>query len=207
MSGLTGVDAKKLALLIVDLQNDFLHPDGAYARGGATSPAIATLPARVRPVMDAVRASGGVVVSTHFTLLPGRDGEPLVAQHLKAVRPFLARGDFAPGGWGHEQVEELGPADYSIEKVAYSAFYASRLDWLLRKLGVTTIAICGIVTNGGVAATLRDGHVREYDMVLLEDGCAAFDRRVHEAAVTSLATAAQVTSCAAFGGALTPQER
>ena len=147
------------------------------------------------------------MVSTHFTLLPGRDGEPLIADHLRAVRPFLARGDFAPGGWGHAQVDELGAADYSIEKVAYSAFYASRLEWLLRKLDVRTIAICGIVTNGGVAATLRDGHVREYDMILLEDGCAAFDRRVHEAAVTSLATAAHVTSCATLSAALAPQGR
>jgi nicotinamidase-related amidase len=207
MSGLHSLDSKKLALLVVDLQNDFLHPDGAYARGGATSAAIAALPARVKPVMEAVRGAGGVVVSTHFTLIPGRDGKPLIAEHLKAVRPFLASGDFAPGGWGHAQVDELGPADYSIEKVAYSAFYATRLDWLLRKLGVTTIAICGIVTNGGVAATLRDGHVREYDMILLEDGCAAFDRRVHEAAVASLATAAHVLSCEMLVAALTPHGR
>ncbi|HEY8580357.1 MAG TPA: isochorismatase family cysteine hydrolase [Beijerinckiaceae bacterium] len=196
------LDPRRLALIVVDLQNDFLHPAGAYARGGATSPAIAALPARVKPVMDATRAAGGVVVSTHFTLLPGRDGEPLISDHLRAVRPFLRRGDFAPGSFGHAQVDALGPADHMIEKVAYSAFYASRLEWLLRKLDVAQIAICGIVTNGGVAATLRDGHVRDFDMILLEDGCAAFDRKVHEAAVTSLATAARVTTCAAFAAEL-----
>ena len=53
------IDPARTGLLIVDLQNDFLHPDGAYARGGQTSEAIAALPARVKPVADALRAAGG----------------------------------------------------------------------------------------------------------------------------------------------------
>ena len=79
-------------LVIVDLQNDFLHPEGAYARGGATSPAIAALPARVKPVADAVRAAGGWVISTHFTLVPGKQGEPFISPHLKASATVPAQG-------------------------------------------------------------------------------------------------------------------
>ena len=126
------------------------------------SAAIAALPARLKPVADAVRAAGGWIVSTHFTLVPGKGGEPFISPHLKALRPFLRKGDFAPGSWGHALVDELQPADLSVEKVAFSAFYMSRLEWVLRKAGIETLVFSGIVTNGGVASTLRDAHVRDF---------------------------------------------
>ncbi len=191
-----------VGLVIVDLQNDFLHPDGAYARGGATSAAIAALPGRVKPVADAVRAAGGWVISTHFTLVPGKGGEPFISPHLKTLRPFLRKGDFAPGSFGHALIDELQPADLSVEKVAYSAFYMSRLEWVLRKAGIETLAFCGIVTNGGVASTLRDAHVRDFHCVLLEDGCAAFSEEVHAANVAAMRSVADVTNCADFIAAL-----
>jgi nicotinamidase-related amidase len=98
---MTPVPIGRTALLIVDLQNDFLHPDGAYGRAGQGAPEIAALPMRLKPLADAVRAKGGWIVSTQFTLVPAKGGEPLISPHLKALRPFLGRGDFAPGSWGH----------------------------------------------------------------------------------------------------------
>ena len=122
------------ALLLLDLQNDFLHPDGAYARAGQNSPAIAALPARLKPLADAVRRRGGLVAATLFTLVPGRRGEPIISPHLKKLRPFLDKGDFAPGSWGQQLVDTLAPADVCVEKIAYSAFYMSRLEWVLRQV-------------------------------------------------------------------------
>jgi nicotinamidase-related amidase len=195
----------RTALVIVDLQNDFLHPEGAYARGGQTSAAIAALPARVKPVADALRAAGGWIVSTHFTLVPGKGGEPFISPHLKALRPFLRKGDFAPGAWGHALVDSLAPADLSVEKVAYSAFYMTRLEWVLRKAGIETLVFCGIVTNGGVASTLRDAHARDFGCMILTDGCAAFSAAVHERSVADLSMLARPMTCAEaaalFGGA------
>ncbi len=197
----------KLALVLVDLQRDFIHPGGAYARGGAGATAIAELPARLKPVVDAVRAKGGWIVSTHFTLVPGKDGEPFISPHLKALRPFLQKGDFAPGGWGHGLIDELQPADISIEKVAFSAFYMSRLEWVLRKAGIETLVFSGIVTNGGVASTLRDAHVRDFHTLLLEDGCAAFSETVHRTSVEALRSVAEITTCAGFVAALQAASR
>jgi nicotinamidase-related amidase len=195
-------DPEKTALLICDLQNDFLDPKGAYGRAGQTSADIAAVPARVKQAADAVRARGGWIVSTHFTLVPGKDGEPFVSPHLKKLRPFLAKGDFAPGSWGHGLVDLLKPADLSVEKVAYSAFYMTRLEWVLRKAGIETLAVCGIVTNGGVASTLRDAHVREFQTVLLSDGCAAFRRDVHDTAIASLGAISPIATCAEFAAGL-----
>ncbi len=183
------------ALLLVDLQNDFLHPDGAYGRAGQKSEAIAALPARLRPLAEAMRKAGGWIVSTQFTLVPGKGGAPFISDHLKKLRPFLTRGDFVPGGWGHRLVDELQPADLSIEKVAYSAFYMSRMEFALRQAGIETLIAGGIVTNGGVASTVRDAHVRNFQTVVLSDGCAAFRAEVHETAIADLATVSTVMTC------------
>jgi nicotinamidase-related amidase len=184
------------ALLLVDLQNDFISPDGAYARGGQVNADIAALPARLKPVAQALRAKGGLVVATLFTLVPGRGGEPIISPHLRKLRPFLRKGDFEPGARGQRLVDELSPADVTVEKIAYSAFYMTRLEWALRKCGIERLVVGGIVTNGGVASTVRDAHVRDIECTVLEDGCAAFSREVHQAAIEGLRPVARIASIA-----------
>lgn len=186
----------RTALLTIDLQNDFLHPEGAYGRAGQGAERILALPDRIAPLRDALRAKGGTYVSAQFTLVPGPGGEPLIAPHLKKLRPFLTKGDFAPGGFGHSLVDTLAPADYTVEKVNYSAFFQTRLEYILRALNIDTLIIGGIVTNGGVASTVRDAHLREMHTILLSDGCAAFKEEVHEATLISLGSVSDVVTCA-----------
>jgi len=186
----------KTALLTIDLQNDFLHPEGAYGRAGQGAAQILALPDRIAPLKDALTQAGGSYVSAQFTLVPGRNDEPLIADHLRKLRPFLTKGDFAPGGFGHALVDTLAPADFTVEKVAYSAFYQTRLEYILRAMQIDTLIIGGIVTNGGVASTVRDAHLRDIHTILLSDGCAAFKDEVHEATLTSLGSVTDVMTCA-----------
>lgn len=180
------IPATRTGLLIVDLQNDFLDPKGAYGRAGQSAPAIAGLPEKIKPLANALRRKGGWIVSTQFTLVPAKGGEPLISPHLKQLRPFLKKGDFMPGSWGHQLVDVLQPADLVVEKIAYSAFYMTRMEWVLRKTGIEKLYVCGIVTNGGVASTVRDCHVRDFETVVLEDGCAAFNDETHKTAIDAL---------------------
>ena len=182
------------ALLLLDLQNDFLHPNGAYGRAGQSNPDIAALPAKLKPLVDLFRSKGAMVGATLFTLVPGKAGEPMITPHLKKLRPFLTRGDFAPGGWGQAVVDELQPVDFSVEKIAYSAFYMTRLEWVLRMHGIKKVYCAGIVTNGGVASTVRDAHVRDFENIVLEDGCAAFSQKVHRAAIDGLRPVAGIAT-------------
>jgi len=186
----------RTALLTIDLQNDFIHPEGAYGRAGQAAQSIAALPDRIAPLVKALRAKGGRYISAQFTLVPDDNGEPLIAPHLKELRPFLAKGDFAPNGFGHTLVDKLFPADFVIEKVAYSAFYQTRLEYIMRMAGIDNLIVGGIVTNGGVASTLRDAHLRNIETVMLTDGCAAFKQDVHEATLLSLATVTHRMTCA-----------
>jgi ureidoacrylate peracid hydrolase len=184
------------ALILGDLQNDFLHPDGAYGRAGQSDPSIAALPARLAPLVRLARERGILIAATLFTLVPGRGGEPIISPHLKSLRPFLKKGDFSPGSWGQQVIEPLAPADINIEKIAYSAFHASRLEWVLRKCGIEKLYFTGIVTNGGVASTVRDAHVREFHCTVIQDGCAAFGQKVHDAAIEGLRPVAKVITIA-----------
>lgn len=184
------------ALLLLDLQNDFLHAKGAYGRAGQSSPDIAALPARLKPLVDQVRPMGVPIGATLFTLVPGQGDAPMISPHLKKLRPFLTKGDFAPGGWGQALVDELAPADFAVEKIAYSAFYMTRLEWVLRQYGIKKLYCAGIVTNGGVASTVRDAHVRDFDCVVLEDGCAAFSPELHRAAIDGLRPVAKIMTIA-----------
>ena len=153
-------------------------------------------PHRIAPLARALQARGGRYFSAQFTLVPDKDGEPLIAPHLKQLRPFLGKGDFAPGSFGHGLVETLPPADFVIEKVAYSAFYQTRLEYLMRAAGIDQLIVGGIVTNGGVASTLRDAHLRNIETVMLTDGCAAFRQDVHDATLLSLGTVTHQMTCA-----------
>ncbi len=183
------------ALILVDMQNDFLNKQGAYSRAGVTSENLAKLPEQLAPVVNKYRDKGFYIISTHFTLVPGKDGEPLISEHLKKLRPFLTKGDFVSGGFGHGLIDELGPSDVVIEKIAYSAFYMTRLEWVLEYLKIKDLVFGGIVTNGGVSSTVRDAHVRGYNCTVLSDGCAAFDNNVHQVSIQALESIARVVTC------------
>ena len=189
-------DPETTAVLIVDLQNDFLDPKGAYGRAGQTSPEIAALPSRILPLLNAIREAGGWIISTQFTLVPGKNGEPFISHHLKKLRPFLGKGDFSPASWGNSLVDSLQPADITVEKIAYSAFYQTRMEYSLSKAGIKTLFVCGIVTNGGVASTVRDAHVRDFHTITLDDGCAAWSKETHELAINSLRSVGEVMKIA-----------
>jgi ureidoacrylate peracid hydrolase len=107
------------------------------------------------------------------------------------------------GSPGHATVPELaGYVDAPVWKVAYSAFFNTQLDWVLRRADIDMVVVCGIVTNGGVASTARDAHMRDYRVLVLADGCAASTQTAHDAALADLRTVADVISCEAFAGRL-----
>lgn len=200
---MTTGSSHRVGLVIVDLQNDFLSPDGAYARGKTVNAEARLLPDRVASVARAVKQHQGLVTASLFTLWPDTQGEPMISPHLLERRPFLRKGDFAPGSRGQANVDAIAPyIDVAVFKVAYSAFFNTQLDWVLRRAGVDTVAVCGIVTNGGVASTVRDAHMRDYHTLVLSDGCMAFSAEVHDAALKDMSSVAEVMSCQQFVASL-----
>ena len=100
-------DLSRTALLTIDLQNDFIHPEGAYGRADQTAQSIAALPERIAPLVKALRDKGGYYFSAQFTLVPDKNGEPLIAPHLIKLRPCLAKSAFSPNHFCHTLVNKL----------------------------------------------------------------------------------------------------
>jgi len=155
--------ASQTALLIVDMQNDFVNPQGKACIAGAAE----TLP-RLRRVLDAWRGRGWPVV--HIIRSYSADGHD-VEPSRRAL--FLAMGGFClPGAWGSEIVPELAPlaGEEVVVKPRWSGFFRTELDAILRRQGVETVIVSGTQTPNCVRATAFDADAWGYRVIVLSDG-------------------------------------
>ncbi len=179
---------KNRALLVVDMQNGFCHPDGSFARiGMGLEGAGAAVRNAAVAVTEARRAAIPVVFTRHL-YRPGRADE---GRSLARNSPALAGIDgLAAGTWDAEVVDELGcgPKSLIVDKVRFDAFQWTSLEPLLRGLGVDELVVCGVITNICVETTVRSAFMRDYPVTLLADCCAAATRRLHELSIEVLSS-------------------
>jgi ureidoacrylate peracid hydrolase len=168
------------ALLVVDMQNGFCHPEGSFPRIGM---GLEGAGAAVRNAAVAVTQARRAAIPVVFTRHVYRPGRPDEGASLVRNSPELAGvNGLADGYWDAEVVDELGcgPEDLVVDKVRFDAFQWTSLEPLLRGLGVGELIICGVVTNLCVESTVRSAFMRDFPVTLLADCCAAKTRRLHE---------------------------
>jgi nicotinamidase-related amidase len=182
------MDNEKYALLVVDMQNGFCHPDGSFSRTGRDVAGAMDAVARAAIAVAQARAADIPVVFTRHVYRPGRPDE---GRALTGNSPELASvASLATGTWDAAVCDELGcgPDDLVVDKVRFDAFQWTSLEPLLRGLGVTALMICGVVTNICVESTARSAFMRDFRVTLLADCCAANTRRLHELAIEVLSS-------------------
>jgi gluconolactonase len=189
------VEPASTALLVVDLQNDTIGEQGAFAGSGA--PEFATrhgIVAQVQRLLDAARAAGMPVVHIHHLDSPGHTDASLNAPLFQSIVDADA---LVRGTWGGEPVPGLEPqpGDLVVEKQRMSSFNGTALDVKLRGLGVRRIVVCGAWTNFAVEHTCRDGADLGYEVAIVSDATATISDEWQEAALTYALTniAEQVT--------------
>lgn len=176
----------RAAVLVVDLTNDFGHPEGAYPRNGADcGPMLDIVPA-VAGLLGAAQAGGIPVILCSQIVLTDANDRVVGSPGLLASRPFIRESGLRSNTWGTRMIAELPAPDFVVEKVRASGFFATPLDLLLRELDVDTVIVVGAYTNQCIEATVRDAWALDYRVVLPHDGCAAFDVRLHEATLETL---------------------
>ena len=176
----------KSALLVVDMQNGFCHPEGSFARIGMGLEGADEAVRNAAIAGEQARGAGFPVVFTRHLYRPGRADEGLA---LKQNSPALAGVDgLEAGTWDAEVVAELGcgPSDLVVDKVRFDAFQWTSLEPLLRGLGVDDLVVCGVVTNICVETTIRSAFMRDFPVIMLADCCAAQSRRLHDLSVEVL---------------------
>lgn len=177
------------ALLIIDMQRDFLDPEGYIARTGVDVQGLRAIIPNVRRLLDAARAKDIRVIHT-------REGHRPDLSDLSSVKARRAAGAGAAigsmgplgrllvrGEPGHAIIAELEPLSHEpvIDKPGFGAFYATDLEQLLRVSGIRTLIISGVTTDICVHSTLREAVDRGFECFTVGDACAAGDTGIHEA--------------------------
>jgi ureidoacrylate peracid hydrolase len=166
---------ERTALLVVDMQNAFCHPEGTLGISGVdVQPAVAAIEP-VRQLVGAARAAEVPVIWTqqeHFPTDVIRARKQLAAHTAKRKRVSALSGT-----WDMEFVDELKAlADNPslvIRKHRFGSFYETRLEQVLRMLGTEALLVCGATANACVETTLREAYLRDYDVVAITDAIAA----------------------------------
>lgn len=188
------LDPRKTALLIIDMQNDYVHPEGVFHRNGLIIENPDQIIAHQKEVIDFCKRLKIPVIYLRWVIRVDSEGKPIDSGLYTKVRPFLLKEGLRQGTWGAQCIEDLPAPDYDIKKVRPSGFYNTNLEVLLRGLNVDTILIAGIYTNQCVETTARDAWARDFNFVLLEDCMTSSDISLHNASLRSVGFLGSVLS-------------
>jgi ureidoacrylate peracid hydrolase len=180
-----GPEIDKAALIVVDMQNDFVHPDGAFAQRARENPdkidmkfLSGTIP-HVKTLIEAFRAARRPVVYIAHVLKP--DYSDAQFPYWRAAPRRTNSTFIVENTWGAEIVDELKPRDgeHLVVKKGFGGFSNTPLDTILRNMGVTTCVVSGVTTCVCVSTTVRGGVEHNYRMILVKDAVAEVDRETH----------------------------
>lgn len=179
------LDPAATALLAIDLQVDFLSPDGYLAkRGYEPAPLRAILPT-VNRVIDAARAAGCLIVYTRQGYRADMADMMPYARWRRRRAGLEGTQVLLRSSPGFQIVPEIAvcDGDVIIDKTANGAFTSTDLEQVLRAKGITHLLFAGCTTDVCVHSTLREANDRNFQCLLIEDACASGDPYAHAAAV------------------------
>jgi ureidoacrylate peracid hydrolase len=169
---LDALELRTSALLVIDMQNAFMHEKGTLGISGVDTKRLAAIVPAVKALVERCRAAGMPVIWTvqeHFQADAVRSRKKLAAHTAKRKQISALAGT-----WDEEiigELKELAAIDSSmvVRKHRFGAFYATRLEQLLRMLGTQTLFVTGTTTNACVETTIREAYLRDYDVVAVTD--------------------------------------
>lgn len=178
------LDLGKTALVIVDMQNDFCHPQGWLSHIGVDVSPARTPIAPLQALLPRLRGADVPVIWLNWGNRPDRMNLPPNTLHVYDPdgrstgigKPLPGTGAHVleEGSWSAAVVDELvqEPSDVKVSKYRMSGFQDTELDSILRNLGVTTLLFAGVNADQCVLCTLQDASFLGYDVIMVED-CAA----------------------------------
>jgi nicotinamidase-related amidase len=177
----------RTALLLIDMQRDFVEPGGfGESLGNDVSLLQAVIPP-LRKVLAATRAAGMTVLHTREGHRDDLSDCP--PAKLNRGNPTMRIGDLGPKGrilirgeYGHDIVDELAPlpGEAVIDKPGKGAFYQTDLELMLKNRGIETLLVCGVTTEVCVNTTVREANDRGFRCVVLADCCASYFPEFHD---------------------------
>lgn len=172
------------ALIIIDMQRDFLLPGGfGEALGNDVSATKAIIP-QVQKVLEKARELGMFVIHTREGHRPDLSDVPFskMKRCSDIGKPGPMGRILVRGEYGHDIVDELKPIDGEpvIDKPGKGSFYQTDLELVLQNKGIKSLLVAGVTTHVCVQTTIREANDRGFECLMLEDCCAAFDEKDHQ---------------------------
>ena len=190
-----GPEIDRSALIIVDMQNDFVHPEGGFALGARELPEagidmpflMGTIP-QVKRLAEAFRKVGRPVIYIAHVLQPDYSDAQFPYWRL-GLTPGGNRTHCVEGTWGAQIIDDLEPreGEHLVVKKGFGGFSNTPLDTILHNMGVTTCVVSGVTTCVCVSTTVRGGVELNYRMILAGDAVADVHRDTHDAELKTMA--------------------
>lgn len=175
----------KTRLIVVDVQNDFCHEGGAFGKMGIPMGPIQEAVSRLAGFLEGVRRAGMPAIFVRTEHSEWTNAPSWLTRRVTAGAERVL--PCAQGTWGAEFYRlQPAPGDRVVVKHRYSAFAGTELDLLLRSRGVTHLLLAGVATNVCVESTARDGFMRDYHVILVEDCCAAASPEEHRGTLVNM---------------------
>ena len=197
------IDPKSAAMIIQDLQNDVIIEGGAFADSGAPAHATAqNVVENVKGLAAAARSKGVPVIHVWYLVEKGAPGLKLNAPLFEGLKDANA---LVRDTWGGAPAEGLEPrdGDLVVEKMRMNAFHDTKLDTLLRGLGVETLIVSGAWTNMSIEHTARHAADAGYRVAVASDGTSTVDEEWQNAALNyAMQNVATVGTCAEIAEAI-----
>lgn len=179
------------ALIVIDVQNDFFHPDGVFGQLGRDLTRLEPILPRIEELADAARRSGMLVVFTQHFQNARVNSEVQLEQRS---RGRSGRGYCVEGTWGADFYLQPCAQDVVVPKYRYNAFHGTALDVILRTAGIRTLVVTGVASNGCVEVTARAAFMHDYYTVVVEDCTSNFDDQLHVAAMANIREASGIVA-------------
>jgi ureidoacrylate peracid hydrolase len=181
-----GLAVTGAALLVIDMQNGFLHPEGSVTRNDQPMFEVERVVAETVDLVAETRTAGLPVVYTQHVFRPDYFDVP---PRLRS-RDLFSEGDesLVKGSWDAAVADELKPLETEVvvEKNRYDAFLYTDLELVLRTLGIGRLLVCGVATNVCVESTVRSAEQRDFEVTVASD-CTSGPADYHHAALASMA--------------------
>jgi nicotinamidase-related amidase len=188
------VDTSKTALVIIDMQRDFLESGGFGEALGNDVSKLARIVAPLCKLLTLVRDAGMMVIHTREGHRPDLSDAPRAK--VERGKPTMRIGDLGPMGRilirgepGHDIIPELYPlaSEPIIDKPGKGAFFATDLDLILRDRGIETLLVCGVTTEVCVHTTVREANDRGYRCIVVADCCGSYFPEFHKVGLRMIA--------------------
>ena len=180
------LDRARTALLVMDLENDIVHEDGALKGFGLAEQVKENdVLGKVNTLLSAARGAGVKVI---YISVKFRQGYPEVAPYAGLFQAVVGANALVEGTWGSQIHEAVTPMEGEpvVTKRAVSAFAASDLEKILNSGGISTLLLTGVATNFVVEGTAREASDRGYNVVVVGDCCSSVSAEAHAAALNTV---------------------